>query len=399
MGGSLITFKDYLKDALGGSEVKKIVSELSSDALGSLSKAAEDAPSKFSSFGIGIGLAFLGQYILTKKRGSPAARAIAKILGADVNASNRDFALAKLKEPGYLQTIRENILDVLKTKSIDDFAETLGLSSGEAWQVYRQIKDMIVDSEIVGMLSEVSSSQATRSSNIQSLKTSIEKQMNTVAQEMKDFFEEDQRRTIEKIAQLESTFIDEQTRQNLLQSNLKLVTSLTPFRREGSRKCWERGYFFDEDVRSGYDARRPIITDNVIESIENYDGTILFGDAYYGKSVILKRVMFEEIERGYVVVFGDNIEANANQLVELLSRISKDYPKILFIADNVHRTAGEAIFAAFNRIEPGKIRFLFAARENELDRNNKPEIDRAFENIPPRPSIELALISMMHFFL
>jgi hypothetical protein len=56
--GSLMTFKDYLKGALGGSEVKKIVSELSSDALGSLSKAAEDAPSKFSSFGIGIGLAF-----------------------------------------------------------------------------------------------------------------------------------------------------------------------------------------------------------------------------------------------------------------------------------------------------------------------------------------------------
>jgi hypothetical protein len=65
--------------------------------------------------------------------------------------------------------------------------------------------------------------------------------------------------------------------------------------------------------------------------------------------------MFEEIEGVYVVVFGDNIEANTNQLVELLNRISKDYPKILFIADNVHRTAGEVIFAAFNRIELGKI--------------------------------------------
>ena len=166
------------------------------------------------------------------------------------------------------------------------------------------------------------------------------------------------------IEQVQRTFTEEQTSQNLLQSNLKLVTTLTPFRREGSRKCWERGYFFDEDVRSGFDARRPIITDNIIESIENNDGTILFGDAYYGKSVILRRVMFEEIERGYMVVFGDNIEANPNQLVELLNRISKDYPKILFIADNVHRTAGEVIFAAFNRIEPGKIRFLFGAREN-----------------------------------
>ena len=322
------------------------------------------------------------------------------ILGADVNASNRDFALAKLKEPGYLATIRENILDVLKTKSIDDFAETLGLSPSEAWEVYRQIKDMIVDSEIVGILSEVSSSQATLSSDIQSLKTSIEKQMNTVAEEMKEFFEENQRRTIEKITQFEMTFNEEQTRQNLNQSDLKLVTTLTPFRGEGgSRKCWERGYFFDEDVRSGFDARRPIITDNIIESIEKNDGTILFGDAHYGKSVILRRVMFEEIERGYVVVFGDNIEANTNQLVELLNRISKDYPKILFIADNVHRTAGEVIFAVFNRIEPGKIRFLFAPEKTSWIEIINLKSTGLLKTYPRTLSIELALILLMHFFL
>src|ERR1051326_1175849 len=36
----------------------------------------------------------------------------------------------------------------------------------------------------------------------------------------------------EDMEKVEKTFIEEQTRQNLLQSNLKLVTTLTPFRRE-----------------------------------------------------------------------------------------------------------------------------------------------------------------------
>ena len=82
--GSLSTFKDYLKGALGDSEVKQTVSEMSDKASGSFSKAAEDAPSKFASFGIGIGLTMLGQYLATKKRGPSAARDIARILGADV---------------------------------------------------------------------------------------------------------------------------------------------------------------------------------------------------------------------------------------------------------------------------------------------------------------------------
>jgi hypothetical protein len=58
--GSLTTFKDYLKDALGDAEIKQTLSEVSGSAMASISKAAEDAPSKLSSFGIGIGLALLG---------------------------------------------------------------------------------------------------------------------------------------------------------------------------------------------------------------------------------------------------------------------------------------------------------------------------------------------------
>ena len=63
---------------MGDSEVKKTITGVLASVP--ISKIPENAASQFSSFGIGIGLAFLGQYILTKKQGSPTARAIAKIL-------------------------------------------------------------------------------------------------------------------------------------------------------------------------------------------------------------------------------------------------------------------------------------------------------------------------------
>jgi hypothetical protein len=60
---------------------------------------------------------------------------------------NRDFILKKMQDKGY----------VLETSSIDEFSKTLDLSPGEAWEVYRQIKDVVIDSEIIGMISRLHS--------------------------------------------------------------------------------------------------------------------------------------------------------------------------------------------------------------------------------------------------
>jgi hypothetical protein len=76
-----------------------------------------DAESQIPSFGIGIGLGILGQYLAKKKIGSPAARAIARILGAPVDEINRDFVLGQLSNEGRRNTIRERVLAV--TKSAD----------------------------------------------------------------------------------------------------------------------------------------------------------------------------------------------------------------------------------------------------------------------------------------
>jgi hypothetical protein len=133
---------DNVKDALTDSDIKGTIT----NTLGSYT--GPNAASQISSFGIGVGLAFLGQYLATKKRGSPTARFIARILGTDVDAINRDYILQKLKDKDYSDTLRKNILNVIQTSSIDKFAKSVNLSHGEAWAVYRQINDLIVDSEI-----------------------------------------------------------------------------------------------------------------------------------------------------------------------------------------------------------------------------------------------------------
>ena len=163
----------------------------------------------------------------------------------------------------------------------------------------------------------------------------------------------------------------------------------------GSKDCWKIGYFRDEDIKSGYDVRRPI-TDDIIASIYSNDnmGTILYGKPYHGKSVILKRIMFEMIDKGYAVVFGDGIEVDAQLLIQLLNRVTEKFPKVLVIADNIHRRGSEVLFKAFNyfarKQKPGKniIKFLFGAREDEfktakeaLEREKAAEIDVALRSI------------------
>jgi hypothetical protein len=168
-------FTDNVKEALADSNVKDAISN------GFSSYTGPNAASQISTFGIGVGLAFLGQYLATKKRGSPTARFIARILGTDVDAINRHYILQRLKNKDYADTVRKNILNVIQTSSIDEFARSVDLSPGEAWEVYRQIKDLIVDSEIIGIMSRLHSEtgriETAISADILHLRTSIDERL------------------------------------------------------------------------------------------------------------------------------------------------------------------------------------------------------------------------------
>jgi hypothetical protein len=88
------------------------------------------------SFAIAIGLAFLGQYLATKKKESPTARFVARILGTGGDAINKDDILRRLKVKNYSDTVRKKILDVIQTSSIDEFARSANLSLSEALETY-----------------------------------------------------------------------------------------------------------------------------------------------------------------------------------------------------------------------------------------------------------------------
>jgi hypothetical protein len=94
--------------------------------------------------------------------------------------------------------------------------------------------------------------------------------------------------------------------------------------------------------------------------------------------------MFEMADKGYAVIYSSvaAAESNAYQIKDLLISLSKTHAKILFIADDAHKAANESFFRIFNElydITPEKsIRFLFAARERQLDKE-KPVITRALK--------------------
>ena len=98
----------------------------------------------------------------------------------------------------------------------------------EAWEVYRQIKDMIVDFEIIEMLTgvsnEISSIKATFASEVQSLRITIDKQIKTVTEELKDYS-----------AKLEMSKL-----------GLELVTTPTlAMMGDGNKDCWKERSFYN----------------------------------------------------------------------------------------------------------------------------------------------------------
>lgn len=399
MKGYLNECKDIIQEELKNNDTRETVSQAFGGFLTSGINSLSDVSKSTSTFGISIGLGLLGVGLAKKYRKSRAARAIAKIFGANVAELDKQFVLDKIKDnKDFVVELQKKITIALTAGTIDEtrriLAKEFDLGLDEAMDVYLRIKDILLDGVIIGNIVNITDAVNRIEFHFGGQARDIENAINT---ELKTHSVMAEKQFEQAIEVMNKSFNDMLNRYQLLQSNLKLITPLTSFN-DGSKNCWKRGYLFDEDIKNRYNARRPV-TDALIESIENNNATILFGEGYHGKSVILKRVMFEEIEKGYAVVFEDGIEANTNLIVDLLNQISKDYSKLIFIADNIHRIGGEAIFGAFNRAKPGKIRFLFAARKSELDRDN-PEVDRAFENIPSKSQYEVGFdLTAAHLFV
>lgn len=116
----------------------------------------------------------------------------------------------------------------------------------------------------------------------------------------------------------------------------------------GDKCCWKSGFFSEREIKSNYDVRRTI-TDTILESIEENFGTMLYGRPYDGKTILLKRIMLEEIQKQeYVVLFCDKVVANEVHIKNMLAQITQQFPKLLIIIDNAHSSGAEEIYKVYN---------------------------------------------------
>ena len=100
-------FGTFLRSLLSDTDLRGKISEISEDVIKNFQQqnVPADILSSQSSFGIGLGLGFLILFLAKKRKGSPIARNVAKLLGVNVNVMDIDDILEKLKDQNYYITI------------------------------------------------------------------------------------------------------------------------------------------------------------------------------------------------------------------------------------------------------------------------------------------------------
>lgn len=183
------------------------------------------------------------------------------------------------------------------------------------------------------------------------------------------------------------TMIHIQTESELSKTDLEMFTPFSEFNLS-NKDCWLRGYFRIEDVYNDYDYRRSEI-DEILSSLSEKKGMIIYGIPYSGKSTLLKRIIIEEIKKGYVVLFGNRISVKYLKWCNFIEKLISKYEKILIILDNIHDNLdGVEIFKVLNKFNSEKIKFIFATRkydfellQKKLERDKFVEIQVAMENV------------------
>ena len=164
---------------------------------------------------------------------------------------------------------------------------------------------------------------------------------------------------------------------NISGSNITFLKKVTNIRLEGNPQCWADAYFKDEDIWGGMDARRPIV-DELLNSLESKEGVIILDDSFKGKTLILKRVSIELVNKNNIVLFIKEVGANSNVICQLIHSILEATDSDLYlVADDVHRSGNEEIFTAINNLNLsylGRFCYLVAARKQEFE-NQKNNFD------------------------
>jgi len=142
----------------------------------------------------------------------------------------------------------------------------------------------------------------------------------------------------------------------------------------GLRSCWINGKIEQGEINFCYDAKRPILH-SISQSIEDYFGTLILSKPYFGKSTILKRIIYEKYTlEGYFVVFTDEVFENSAKIENVIETLISEYPKILIVIDDAHQKGIEAILRIYDQylmkfnsnLLSSVLKFLFSARTEEF---------------------------------
>src|SRR4051812_20656566 len=234
-------------------------------------------------------------------------------------------------------------------------------------QTLKNIEDNNEDAfrEIEGKISELISTGA-KSEDLTKLGTEI----GTSNQSILKLIDDAMVKVSEVLGQLENNFRKDLQHQRLSRCNLRFVTALSVGAiKPASLNCWRNLLFHDADIQSGYDVRRPIVN-RILDSIKNNFGTVIFGEAFVGKSMILKRVKYEAAKNdGYIVLYSDELRGNESEFISIVEDIIGHYSKVVVIIDNLHRNVSRFLLKILNSMEHlyiNGLRFLLSARREEL---------------------------------
>jgi hypothetical protein len=260
-----------------------------------------------------------------------------------------------MKDKEYHEKIRQNILNVIKTSSIDEFSKTLNLSPGEAWEVYRQIKDVVIDAEIIGMISRLHKGagpiETAFFAEAKSLKTASDKQLDEVSRLQLQLYETN------GLYWLPRDYFEDHT------STPEDILN------------WKNGFSFSlPSILLKKEFRRSTLIREIKNRLLSRHRLLLTGESGTSKSTILMEILTDFFVEGYEILY--NIDGSeikrGQQLASFIEKRLKSGDKILVIVDNVHHERTSAIFLAMDLILSSfkyteNVMFLLAARIPEYD--------------------------------
>jgi tetratricopeptide (TPR) repeat protein len=131
---------------------------------------------------------------------------------------------------------------------------------------------------------------------------------------------------------------------------------------------WKNGWSFEiESIYEKKEFRRDKVIDEIKTRLEKKHNLIIVGESGTSKSTVLKEIMCDYIDEGYIVLYNDITEIkNTETLLKFIEELLKKGNKILFAKDDAHDEKSEPVFYAMDQLsrfqENQNLRFVLSAR-------------------------------------